>query len=95
MEAMEENKTLLKEKITEAKSLTTVINGARKDIESIKNEIEALRRENAVQGLVDAENVPLAHPREAELTTIIDTHKSTYREVVGRLKELKIEIERI
>jgi len=92
---MEENKSLLKEKITEAKSLTTVINGARKDIESIKNEIEALRRENAVQGLVDSENVPLEHPREKELTSVIETHKSTYRDGVGKLKELKVEIERI
>ena len=92
---MEENKQLLKEKINEAKSLTGVINGARKDIESIKNEIESLRRENAVQGLVDESNVPLEHPREKELTQVIETHKSTYREGVGKLKELKVEIERI
>jgi kinesin family protein 6/9 len=47
-EAMEENKLLLKERIAEAKGLTEVINGARRNIESIKNEIESLRREQAM-----------------------------------------------
>ncbi|CAG9334654.1 unnamed protein product [Blepharisma stoltei] len=94
-EAMEENKALLKEKIQRAKDLTVIINGARGRIESIKNEIEQLRKENALQGLVDKNNVPLEHPREEGMRNQLESDKLTYRDGVAELKDLKVEIERI
>jgi kinesin family protein 6/9 len=94
-QAMEENKQLLKQKITQAKGLTDVINQARSRIEGIKNEIEQIRREYALQGLVDESNVPLEHPKEAGLGSELERYKDQYRKSVAGLRELKSEIEQI
>lgn len=94
-EAMEDNKLLLKDKIQRAKDLTQIINNSRKSIEDIKNRIEALRRENAVQGLLDHNNVPLEHPMEESLRNQLERDKLVYRDGVAELKDLKVEIERI
>lgn len=94
-QAMEDNKAILKDKISRAKQLTEVINGSRGRIESIKNEIEQLRRANAAQGLVDADNTPLAHPREEASRNELEKLKGDYRNGVTELKDLKIEIESI
>ena len=94
-EAMDENKLILKEKINRAKALTQDINNARNRIEAIKNEIEELRRENALQGLVDRNNVPLDHPKEEPLRSELERAKMVYRNGLIELKDLKSEIERI
>ena len=94
-QAMEENKQLLKDKIQNAKNLTEVINSSRGRIEAIKNEIETLRRENALQGLVDRDNIPLEHPKEQQLSSELETQKATYRKGVAELRDLKSEIEGI
>ncbi|OMJ82170.1 hypothetical protein SteCoe_17189 [Stentor coeruleus] len=94
-EAMDENKAILKEKISRAKTLTEMINQARGRIETIKNEIEDLRKENALQGLVDKNNVPLEHPKEEPLKNDLEKAKMVYRNGVIELKDLKSEIERI
>ena len=94
-EVMEENKAILKEKIIKAKSITENINAARNRIEGIKNEIEDLRKENALQGLVDKNNAPLNHPKEESLQNELERAKLVYRNGVIEVKDLKSEIERI
>ena len=94
-EAMDENKAVYKEKIKKAKDLTENINNARNKIQSIKNEIEELRKENALRGLVDKNNTPLQHPKEEFLTNDLEKYKLIYRNGVIELKDLKSEIERI
>lgn len=94
-EAMDENKTILKEKIARAKALTESINAARGRIESNKNKIEELRKENALQGLVDKNNVPLDHPKEEPLKNDLEKAKVVYRNGIIELKDLKSEIESI
>ena len=64
---MEENKSLLKSKIDSAKQIGVQVNDARGKVAQIKNEIEQLRREQALQGLLDENNVPIPHPKEQTL----------------------------
>ena len=62
---------------------------------SFKNEIEDLRKENALQGLVDKNNAPLNHPKEESLQNELERAKLVYRNGVIEVKDLKSEIERI
>ena len=94
-EAQMENKALLKDKIAQARQLSEQISGARERITRIANEIEQLRRENAVQGLVDGANAPLEHPNEEPLKQRLVLEKSAYKEGVSKLKEVKSEIDGI
>ena len=94
-EAMDENKLILKEKYNRAKALTLIINNARSRVEAIKNEIEELRRENALQGLVDRNNVPVEHSKEEALRRELEGVQMVYRDGVIELKDLKSEIGRI
>ena len=94
-EAMNENKLIYKEKVEAAKGLTVTINNSRQKIQNITNEIELLRKENAVQGLVDKNNIPLEHPKEEVLRRELDTLKMAYKKGVIELKDIKTEIERL
>jgi kinesin family protein 6/9 len=92
-EAMAENKTLLKEKITYAKQLAEQINGARDRMNRLVSQIEQLRRENAAQGVVDSSNVPLEHPEEEPLKQNLVREKALYKDWVSQMKEAKSEID--
>jgi kinesin family protein 6/9 len=94
-EAMNENKLIYKEKVENAKALTVTINNSRQKIQNITNEIEMLRKENAVQGLVDKNNVPLEHPKEEPLRVELEQLKTVYKKGVIELKDIKTEIERL
>jgi kinesin family protein 6/9 len=94
-EALEENKELLKEKFAKGKELGPLINNARNACNRIKNQIEELRKEAAVQGLVNNDNAPIKHPDEDKLTTELEKQKLLYKRSFEELKDLKEEIQRI
>jgi kinesin family protein 6/9 len=52
-EAMEDNRNLLKEKYARGKNLGTMVNETRNMIKEYTNQIEAIRKQNALRGLVD------------------------------------------
>ena len=94
-QALEENKEILKEKIDEAKRMGNLINTSRAQIERIKNQIEDLRKERALQGLLNNQNEVIKHPDEERLTNEIEKHKKIYKDNYAKLKDLKSEIENI
>ena len=52
-EAMEENRALLKEKYGRGKQLGTNVNQTRLQIKNLTNQIEQIRKQNALRGMVD------------------------------------------
>jgi len=94
-QALEENKELLKEKYAIGKELGIAVNNSRNAINRIKNEIEELRKERALLGMVNNENDVIKHPDEDRLTNEIKKQKRIYKESFDGLKDLKAEIERI
>lgn len=52
-EAMEENRQLLKEKFARGKQLGQQVNESRQLIKEYTNQIEQIRKQNAMRGLVD------------------------------------------
>jgi len=94
-QALEENKEILKEKIDEAKKMGNLINTSRAQIERIKNQIEDLRKERALQGLLNNQNEVIKHPDEERLANEIEKHKKIYKDNFSKLKDLKAEIENI
>jgi len=52
-EAMEENRTLLKEKYARGKLLGSNVNQSRQAIKDLTNSIEQIRKQNALRGMVD------------------------------------------
>jgi len=94
-QALEENKEILREKIDEAKKMGNLINTSRAQIERIKNQIEDLRKERALQGLLNNQNEVIKHPDEERLTNEIEKHKKIYKDNYSKLKDLKAEIENI
>lgn len=97
--ATEDNKAILREKYTEAKTLGEAVNKARGKINYLKNTIEQLRREKAIEGLLEKEEkegseVPV-DPEEEALKAQIDEEKQVYKDSFTALKSLKAEIEHI
>jgi kinesin family protein 6/9 len=71
-QALEENKELLKEKYARGKDLGTLVDNSRNMINRLKNQIEELRKERALQGLVNNTNEVIKHPDEDKLTNEIE-----------------------
>lgn len=95
-EAMEENRTLLKEKYARGKELGNDVNDSRNAIKTLTNKIEQIRKENAMRGLVDpSSGEVLKTPEEEQIQNQINKYKIKYQEHYNELKELKAEIERI
>lgn len=103
--AMEENRELLKEKINTAKVLGERANQSRNTINYLKNSIEAIRRERAMQRLSSfdsksekeggALNEDLETPEEETHRRAIEQEKVVYKESFENLRVLKPEIEHI
>jgi len=74
LQAMEENKELLKEKYARGKALGAVVNEARNTINKLKNQIEELRKERAKQGLLGNDDGNKL-PEEDQLTSEIERQK--------------------
>jgi hypothetical protein len=95
---MEENKEILKQKITEAKTTGERANQSRSTITYLKNSIEAIRRELALQRLDakrDEADVDDESPEEQTYRRAIEQEKAVYKESFERLRVLKPEIEHI
>ncbi len=99
--AMEENREILKDKITEAKVMGERANQSRSTITYLKNSIEAIRREKALQNMTndkkqdDATGADDESPEEATYRRAIEQEKTVYKESFERLRILKPEIEHI
>lgn len=91
---IEDNKTTLKQRYAEAKSLGEKVNKARTVINKIKSQIEQHRMSRAMQGLVDPEN-PEPDDIEMNFRGAIEDEKSKYKMSFNRLKVLKTEIEHL
>lgn len=74
-QAFEDNKDLLKEKIKSAKTLGQEVGIHRNKINEHKNEIEQIRKEMAVQGLINMDDEVPENPREIELRAKIELEK--------------------
>jgi len=100
VKAMEENKILMKEKYVEAKNLGESVNKARNKINYLKSTIEQIRRERAIEGLLENKEGeegegPPPDPEEERLKAEIDEEKQVYKNSFTALKTLKTEIEHI
>ena len=97
--AMEENREILKQKITEAKTTGERANQSRSTITYLKNSIEAIRRERALQRLDekrgDEDPDDDESPEEQTYRRAIEQEKAVYKESFERLRILKPEIEHI
>ncbi|XP_013391269.1 kinesin-like protein KIF6 [Lingula anatina] len=93
-QTIEDNKSTLKARYAEAKSLGELVNKSRKQINHIKSQIEHHRMTQAMQGLADPNN---SEPDdiEKELRIAIEEEKHKYKETFNRLRVLKTEIEHL
>ena len=100
-EAIEDNKLLLKQKYDEAKRLGESVNASRGQINQLKSQLEACRRERAVSELAASEGgaeAPIdtaAAEQEERLKAQMEEGKRSYKEGFAKLKELKAEIEHL
>ncbi|XP_064301537.1 kinesin-like protein KIF6 [Phalacrocorax carbo] len=93
---IEDNKQLLKQRFTEAKSLGAKLNEVRNRINHLKGEItqrHIQRAALAVSSLPEELNV--LDPVEEKLRMQIEEEKNSYKTMFNRLKGLKIEIEHL
>ncbi|XP_051880813.1 kinesin-like protein KIF6 [Pristis pectinata] len=93
---IEDNKQLLKQRFTEAKSLGEKVNQARNKINQLKGQLEQRRMQRAASG-VTSEPVNVNEPDhfEEELREKIEEEKKSYKVTFNRLKGLKTEIEHL
>ena len=94
-EAMEENRALLKEKYGRGKQLGASVNQTRTQIKDLTNQIEQIRKQNALRGMVDDNGELVRTEEEDQIQSMINRYKQTYQAEYTELKDLKTEIERI
>eukprot|EP00440_Ansanella_granifera_P042838 gb/GFBE01046443.1/.p1 GENE.gb/GFBE01046443.1/~~gb/GFBE01046443.1/.p1 ORF type:complete len:819 (+),score=212.23 gb/GFBE01046443.1/:1-2457(+) len=95
-EAFEENKALLKEKISQAKALGDEANQVRAGINSAKTRLEKLRTERAMTAAGHDDSAPLEDgPEELAEVQEIDRLKNAYRERTNELRRVKSDVEGI
>eukprot|EP00831_Metopus_contortus_P067136 TRINITY_DN59887_c0_g1_i1.p1 TRINITY_DN59887_c0_g1~~TRINITY_DN59887_c0_g1_i1.p1 ORF type:complete len:217 (+),score=33.04 TRINITY_DN59887_c0_g1_i1:246-896(+) len=94
-EAMEENKSLLKQKFADGKKLGSELNEKRALLKNLTNKLEDLRKDNALRGLVDKNGEIIRTEEEDQLQQQISQARLYYQDQYGKLKLLKSEIERI
>ena len=92
---MEENRALLKEKYARGKQLGQNVNVTRGAIKDLTNQIEQIRKQNALRGMVDDNGELVRTPEEDQYQSQINQKKQAYATEYGELKDLKGEIERI
>jgi len=63
-EAMEDNRALLKEKYGRGKQLGQDVNTTRTQIKDLTNQIEQIRKQNAMRGMVDDNGEIMKTPEE-------------------------------
>jgi len=95
-ESFEENKSLLKEKISQAKAIGDGANQVRTGINQAKAQLERLRMERAVTAANQNEASALEDgPEELAEVQKIDHLKGAYRERTADLRRVKSEVEQI
>ena len=94
-EAMEDNRNLLKEKYARGKQLGQLVNQSRTMIKKYTGDIEQIRKQNAMRGLVDENGEIMKTPEEEQIQGKITGLKKDYQGQYNELKDLKSEIERI
>ena len=77
-EAMEENKSLLKEKMVEGKRMGQEGKAVKDKIHRLTNKIEEIRKEKAMRGLVDADGNIMKSDEEDELQEELLPLKAKY-----------------
>ncbi|KAH8960223.1 hypothetical protein BDL97_06G121000 [Sphagnum fallax] len=97
MEAIQENKVLLKTMYMKAKALGEHVNHAHENIDKLKGKIEKHRVERARNYLVSTLNGDvLEHDFEEDhLLSLIDAEKRDYKQRFSQLRDLKKEIEHL
>jgi len=63
-EAMEDNRNLLKDKYARGKNLGAEVNNSRSLIKKYSSQIEEIRKQNAMRGLIDASGEIIKTPEE-------------------------------
>ncbi|XP_072103617.1 kinesin-like protein KIF6 isoform X2 [Mobula birostris] len=93
---IEDNKHLLKQRYTEAKSLGEKVNQARNKINQLKSQLEQRRMQRAASS-VTSEPVDVNKPDhfEEELRQKLEEEKKCYKMTFNRLKGLKAETEHL
>ncbi|XP_069743859.1 kinesin-like protein KIF6 isoform X5 [Narcine bancroftii] len=92
----EDNKYLLKQRFTEAKSLGEKVNQARNKINQLKGQLEQRRMQRAASDVTSKPgNVSEPDHFEDELREKIEEEKKSYKITFNRLKGLKTEIEHL
>ena len=94
-EAMEDNRNLLKEKYARGKHLGQEVNVSRQNIKTYSGQIEEIRKQNAMRGLIDENGEIKKTAEEEDLQAKIQVQKREYQSQYNELKDLKTEIERI
>ena len=92
---MEDNRNLLKEKYARGKQLGQLVNQSRTMIKKYTGDIEQIRKQNAMRGLVDENGEIMKTPEEEQIQGKITGLKKDYQGQYNELKDLKSEIERI
>ncbi|XP_049453113.1 kinesin-like protein KIF6 isoform X2 [Epinephelus fuscoguttatus] len=94
---IKDNKELLKQRSAEAKGIGKKLNEARSRINELKKQLEVQRRQRAAHGVMG--NHPGVEeevdPVEKNLCKHIKQEKQAYNSAIGRLKELRTEIEHL
>ena len=66
-EAMEDNRELLKQKYARGKQLGSSVNQSRTQIKNLTGQIEQIRKQNAMRGLVDENGEIIKTPEEEQI----------------------------
>jgi kinesin family protein 6/9 len=88
-EAMEDNRELLKKKYARGKDLGTSVNQTRTLIKQYTSQIEQIRKQNAMRGLVDENGEIIKTPEEDGFQGKITKLKNEYQTQYNELKDLK------
>ena len=92
-QAMQKNMTLLQQKMSKGKELGKVMNEIRSKIQSNKQRLQNIKRQNAVNNLIEGKEKQ--DPRQQKLQNDIMSLKEQSKPLANELKSLKNDIESI
>ncbi|XP_054855504.1 kinesin-like protein KIF6 [Eublepharis macularius] len=92
---IEDNKQLLKQRFTEAKSLGEKVNEIRNRINHLKGEITQRHMQKAAQDVASPQKINDPDPVEEAFRAQLEEEKTSYKTMFTRLKGMKIEIEHL
>jgi len=88
-EAMEDNRDLLKKKYARGKHLGQEVNQSRQMIKQLTSDIEQIRKQNAMRGLVDENGEIQKTQEEEQIQLKLMRMKKEYQTQFYELKEMK------